>query len=166
MRELGDSRSVDWAEVYRAHAPALVRYLRRLVRDQELARDLVQDCFHRAMRAGNVPPAGEIRPWLYRIASNLAISAMRKSRLRAVVRFEPSVMPFDGEETSHRVRQALASIPPDQAVALVLQLHEGFTRREIAEMLGRSEDTIKSRLARGRLNFVAAYRRIDRGGAR
>jgi RNA polymerase sigma-70 factor (ECF subfamily) len=164
--ELVASRSVNWAEAYRLYAPALVRYARRLVRDEELARDLVQDCFHHAMRAGTVPPWDELRPWLYRIATNAAVSAMRRQRLRQLLRLEPAAAQWDGIETAHLVRQSLASIPEDQAVALVLQLHEGFSRREIAEMLGRSEETIKSRLARGRLNFIAAYRRIERGGAR
>jgi len=45
---------------------------------------------------------------------------------------------------------------------LVLR-ERGFTRDEIAEMSGVSPETVKSRLARGEANFVAAYRRLERG---
>jgi len=45
-------------------------------------------------------------------------------------------------------------------------LHEGRSRSEIAAHLGISEEGVKSRLARGRLNFAAAYRRLERGLAR
>ena len=61
---------------------------------------------------------------------------------------------------------ALNSIPPDQAIALTLHLHSGFSRLEIAILLRTNEETIKSRLSRGRRNFAAAYRRLERGLAR
>ena len=47
----------------------------------------------------------------------------------------------------------------DQAAALVLHYAHGFTRAEIAELVGRSEETVKSRIARGRRAFLAAYDR-------
>src|SRR5438105_4816065 len=150
--------------LYAAHAGDLARYLRRLVRDPETAADLVQETFVRAMSARRVPEAEEkIRPWLFRIASNLAVSHLRRARLRALLRLDPAPpAPATLDEAEH-VRLALRSIPPEQAVTLVLALHQGLNRREVAALLGVSEEAIKSRLARGRLNFAAAYRRLDRG---
>jgi RNA polymerase sigma factor (sigma-70 family) len=66
----------------------------------------------------------------------------------------------------HQIHGALATLSADQAAALLLHHQQGFTRREIAEMTGVSEEAVKSRLDRGRANFVAAYRRLERGLAR
>lgn len=152
----------DWVALYRDHGPRLLRYLRRLTRDEEEAADLMQDTFERAMRAGTVP--ADASAWLYRIASNAAIDHLRRRRRLRFLRLPPeAVAPTRDTDDLELVRRALRSIPPDQAVALVLRLHEGRSRREVAELLGLSEDGVKSRLARGRLNFIAACRRIERG---
>lgn len=154
-------RAVDWERAYALHAPALLRYLRRLSRDATSAEDLMQETFERAGRAGRVPVESELRPWLYRIATNLAVDHLRRGR-----RF--AFLPFTGRERDERptfdaegdaVRRALRAIPPERATALMLRLHEGFSRAEIAHMTGVSERTVKDRLERGRENFAKAYRR-------
>ena len=154
---------VRWESVYEMHADDIVRYLRRIVREEETATDLMQDTFVRAMRAQRRPAMdAELRPWLFRIASNLAISHLRRRR------FNPLSAPLAIAETSRvepdeHLRLALGAIAPEQAVTLTLAFHDGFSRREIAGILGISEEAVKSRIARGRLNFTAAYRRLGRG---
>ena len=154
-------RAVDWERAYSLHAPALLRYLRRLSRDPATAEDLMQETFERAARAGRIPGEADVRPWLYRIATNIAIDHLRRRR-----RF--AFLPFSGSERNDRaafdvdadvVRSALRSVPPEQATALVLRLHEGFSRAEIAQLTGVSERVVKERLERGRESFAQAYRR-------
>lgn len=157
---IANVRAPEWDAAYRKHAPALLRYLRRLSGRTEVAEELMHDTFTQAMRASSVPEGPEeLRPWLYRIATNLAIDRLRRQR-----RFR--FVPFLGRETAPErnvgeidlVRRALRMIAPEQAAALVLRLHEGFAPREIAGLLGVSEVAVKSRLVRGRRAFVAAYR--------
>lgn len=152
----------EWDFAYRTHAPALLRYLRRLSRSQEIAEELMQETFGRAIRSGAGPDAtDEMRPWLYRIATNLAIDQLRRERrLRFLPFLGNEVAPERNSDEIDSVRRVLRAIPPDQAVALVLRLHEGFAPREIGELLGVTEAAVKSRLVRGRRNFVIAYRRI------
>jgi RNA polymerase sigma-70 factor (ECF subfamily) len=153
---------LDWDELYRDQGPALLRYLRRLASTQERAEDLMQETFARALRSRTV--ATDPRSWLFQIATNLALDDLRRARRFRFLPLERAsdvhVVPSDEVDL---VRRALRSIPPEQAVALVLRLHEGRSRAEIARMLGLSEDGVKSRLVRGRLNFIAAYRRMERG---
>jgi RNA polymerase sigma-70 factor (ECF subfamily) len=157
--------TVDWRSLYEANAPDLLRFLRRFTRELHTAEDLLHDAFARAMGARHVPPSDEMRPWLYRIATNVAISQLRRSRPLPLLGFltEPPVAPIGEAE---QVRQALHSIPPEQALTLTLVLHEGFSRSEAARILGVSEEAVKSRMARGRINFIAAYQRLERGLSR
>lgn len=155
---------LPWRELYEAHAAELVGYLWKLTGDREAASDLMQDTFIAAMRDERAlrDPAA-VRAWLYRIATRLAYKLLRRARLIAFLPFsgreEAGGDAFDAER--HAVRDALARIAPDQAVALVLHHAQGFTRAEIAGLTGHSEETIKSRIARGRRAFLAAY---DRAG--
>jgi RNA polymerase sigma-70 factor (ECF subfamily) len=154
---------MDWDATYRSEAPSLLRYAQRLVGPDQ-ATDIIQDCFIRAMRAGRRPEGSEqIRPWLYRIVTNLAVDVLRRRRRW---RFAPlgSVTATSNARSGEveLVRAALQEIPSEQAVTLVLRLHERMSRAEIASVLGISESAVKARLVRGRLNFVAAYRRLQR----
>lgn len=157
---------LPWRELYDAHAAELVGYLWRLTGDREVATDLMQDTFTAGMRDERAlrEPA-KARAWLFRIATRLSIKRLRRQRLIAF-------LPFAGTERSSEgvpdvealaVREALRAISPDQATALVLRYAHGFTRTEIAELVGRSEETVKSRIARGRRAFLIAYE--GRGGA-
>lgn len=154
-----------WEAIYEAEGPGLVRYVVRLVGPAEAA-DVVHDAFIRAMRAQRAPSrADEARPWLYRIVTNLALDVLRRRRRWRLVPWEGARLApdmRDGDDDG-LVRAALQSIPPDQAVALVLRLHERLSRAEIAALLGISESAVKGRLVRGRLRFVDAYRRLGGG---
>ena len=172
MRELeaGASRlraEDGWERVYEHDAPEIRRYLRRLLRDDDEAAEMTQETFARAVAALRRPDTDAgMRPWLFRIATNLAISRLRHRRLVTWIPFsgrEPTPEPEFSE--IELVRRSIQSIAPAQAIALVLQFHQGFGRREIAYMLDVSEETVKSRVARGRLAFRQAYERLSREGA-
>jgi RNA polymerase sigma-70 factor (ECF subfamily) len=147
----------------------LVRYLAKLTGDREVAADLTQETFVRAIRAApDLSDAASARAWVFRTATNLARNYLRRRRIVAF-------LPFSGRErqereafdaTADQVRSVLRSLPFEQATTLLLHYYAGFHRSEIARMHGVSEETVKSRLARGRKNFIAAYRRLDRGLAR
>jgi RNA polymerase sigma-70 factor (ECF subfamily) len=111
------------------------------------------------MAASGFPPESELRPWLYRIASNLAIDQLRRSRR---LRFVPFVgtesAPDANNDEAEAVRSALRAIDPELAATLVLRLHEGFSRAEVASIRGVSERKVKSRLAEARIAFERAYR--------
>jgi RNA polymerase sigma-70 factor, ECF subfamily len=159
------AQSVDWDALYAEQSADLLAFLRRVTGEPRTAEDLLHETFVRAIRAQRRFPVDGARPWLFRVATNLAVSHLRRRRLL-------SFLPFAGDHAAEhdafdvegaQVRTALRSIPTDQAVALVLTLHQGFSRREVAQLLGVGEETVKSRIARGRLNFTAAYNRLERG---
>ena len=153
---------LPWRELYDAHAAELVGYLWKLTGDREVATDLMQDTFTAGMRdeAALREPA-KARAWLFRIGTRLAIKRLRRARLIAFVPFAGTERASEGtpDVEALAVRDAMRSISAEQAAALVLHYAHGFTRAEIAQLVGRSEETVKSRIARGRRAFLAAYDR-------
>jgi RNA polymerase sigma-70 factor (ECF subfamily) len=147
---------------------ALFRYLYRLCGDYDTALDLRQETFVRAYEA-LLKTGEEIRSfkaWLYRIATNLARQQFRRKRILTFVPFleqehgDPSdSLPDPAEAMGERtlVREALAKVKPEQRVCLVLHYVEEFTYRDIAELLGSTEEAVRKRVARGRQEFRRRY---------
>lgn len=148
--------------VGRYQAP-LFRYLRGLVGDQELARDLLQETFLRAFRSiGSLDAPGLLRSWLYRIAHNQAYSALRRRRLISWLplsfgQHAGAAHPEPGAVEAARVEEALASLPVQLRAPLLLHLVAGFSYAEVAELLQVTEGAVRMRISRGRAAFRAAY---------
>lgn len=159
---------LDWRALYERYAGEIVHYLVKLTTDPEEAKDVMQETFVRAIeRQGQLRDRAASRPWLYRIATNLAVSSLRRRQLRARLPFgapegrDPALSLPEVDQ----VRAALRAIAPAQAACLILR-ERGFSRREIAAICGLSDEGAKSRLARGEASFIAAYRRLERGLSR
>jgi RNA polymerase sigma factor (sigma-70 family) len=158
---------LDWRVVYERYAEEIGHYVAKIARDPDLATDVVQATFVRALeRERQLRDRTFVRAWLYRIATNLAVSELRRRQLRARFRLDRSdpAAPTDPAvrvAETDQVRRALASVPPGQVSCLVLR-ERGFTRSEIAEICGIGDEAVKSRLARGEATFVAAYHRLER----
>lgn len=159
------------AVVERYQAP-IGRYLLRLVGDPALAEDLCQETFFRAYRAiFRTDDDLALKPWLYRIATNLAYSALRRRR-RAPLSLEQ----LDNSRQPHRsaylerqaslrdlVQQSLAQLSPDQVVPLVLNAVEGFSYQEVAGILGLSHEATRKRIYRAKKAFRAVYTALEKG---
>ncbi len=136
------------------HQTKLARYLRRMVGDAEVALDLTQDVFLSAYRMLCAEPARELRPgWLYRAATNAAISFMRRRKIsRALTldrELDRSAWRID-EQSAQAVdlQAALARLPADQAAALLMTSYAGYSSSEAAQILGASADAIRQRVCR------------------
>lgn len=136
------------------HQTKLARYLRRMVGDTEVALDLTQDVFLSAYRMLCAEPARELRPgWLYRAATNAAISFMRRRKIvRALTldrEFDRGGLRIDEQSAqSVDLQAALARLPADQAAALLMTSYAGYSSLEAAQILGASADAIRQRVCR------------------
>ena len=142
-------------------------FLYRMTGSTEEALDLRQETFLRVYaQAGRYQGAGLFRSWLFRIAGNLARSALRRRRVLSWVRFDmvrhdrasgsESVQEaLERRERSRQVRAALARLPERQRAAVALRQDEGMSYREIAAVLGTTESAVESLLTRA----IAALRR-------
>jgi len=145
------------------HAPIL-NYLHRMVGDRALAEDLTQDAF---LKAYNALPATRpelaFKPWLYRIATNTAISQLRR---RKIVQWVPFLAGHDhaGDDSVERsvarkrdIEQALAKLPKHYAAVLLLRHYQGLSLAETAAALDITENAAKLRLFRARKAFAEVY---------
>lgn len=159
----GDEQAFEQL-VARFQAP-LFRYLRGLVADAELAEDLLQETFLRAFRAiGGLSDPATLRGWLYRIAHNQAISALRRRRLvswLSLGRWQQLRAPEPATLEAARVEQALALLPAQLRAPLLLHLVAGFSYAEVAELLSLSEPAVRMRISRARAAFRLAYAEDD-----
>lgn len=143
---------------------SLYRFVYRYLGDAEEARDICQEAFIRAYtNLDRFRGQAKFSSWLYQIALNLCRSEFRKrrpvvsideeeqqSRLRLVQADEE--LPEDSAIQGERVRalqRALAELPDEQRTVIILKQYHGMKFREIAEVLGTPESTVKSRLYHG-----------------
>ena len=163
----------EFACLVDAHQHRLHAYLAGLTRQPEQAFDLVQETFYDAWQAAckAKPPfmpgtaEGDIRRWLYRVATNNAISMLRHHRL---IRWEPldnhaESLPAEGMAFEDHLAEsdilgaALARLAPQDAACLLLRVVHGFSAREAAQILNTTPDNVNTRLARAKQRLRAAY---------
>jgi RNA polymerase sigma-70 factor, ECF subfamily len=143
----------DFDRLYRTAYPRVYRTLTAILAEPAEAEDCAQDAFVQAFQAWKRwRPDAPAEAWVHRIAVNRALSYRRRARLRTVAevlkrlgRPAPSPDPVDAA-TQPDVLNALRSIPPKLAAAIVLRHYHGYNNREIAAALGVSERTIGTRL--------------------
>ena len=140
-----------------AAIPSLRRYARALVRDGDLADDLVQDCLERALRRRALwRQDGPAKAWLFRILLNRFRDEHRRNRktLRLVEADNTVNLAGPSGQEAHmalrETHEAMGRLPEEQRAALLLVALEGMTIAEAAAVLSLKEGTLASRLARAR----------------
>jgi RNA polymerase sigma-70 factor, ECF subfamily len=157
-----------FAELVTAHADQVYGALRRFGLNPDEADEVAQEVFVRAWRGlGRFQGRAKLSTWLYRITFNEAQRALSRRRpaggdVAADVDSEAAV-PADehhgpdaralDREFTEVLDQALAQLPPEWRVAVVLRDLEGLSTSEAAEIAGVRQAAFKSRLHRGRIQL-------------
>jgi RNA polymerase sigma-70 factor (ECF subfamily) len=164
----GDELSFEL--LLRRYRTPLVNFLNRMVRDTGLAEDLAQEVFMRVYRARKeYEPNAKFTTWLFRIATNLALNALRDGRHRQMeISIDQKFDDGEQEQTrldvtdkspniEHRlvqqdraavIRNAVESLPEKQRAAVLLHKYVELDYSEIARTLECSESALKSLLFR------------------
>src|SRR5919108_1579707 len=139
----------------------LARYLRRLL-SEPLAEDVLQATFVRAwqaLRSGT--EVRELRPWLYRIAHNQAINALRAAGAALPATTEPPVaasteVEVERREQLRRALDGIGELPERQRAALVAVAVDDRPHGDVAAELGLSDGALRQLLLRARTALRAA----------
>jgi RNA polymerase sigma-70 factor (ECF subfamily) len=172
FQQSGDQEA--FAELVGRNEQKVYSVIYRFVTDRAEAEDLTQEVFLRVYRtAARYTPTAKFSTWLYRIAVNVSLNALRS---RARTKTVPLALPHDGEtddypravedprgdlpnqgleddELRSRIAAAIDTLPENQRIAIVLNKFEGLSYDEIAKILNLSMMAVKSLLSRARSNL-------------
>jgi RNA polymerase sigma-70 factor (ECF subfamily) len=149
-----DNDTLAYERLYQMHIGRVFALCVRLCNDRDMAEDLAQEAFVMAWRKLDAFRGDSaFGSWLYRIATNTALSYLRKHKP-----FKNSVDIDDVEERSENqdvglqmsLDQAIAELPDGARAVFVLYSLEGYTHDEIADMLGIAQGSSKAQLHRAR----------------
>jgi len=153
--------AVQLEALFVQHERQIGNYLLQMVRDRELAEDLLQDVFHQALRdSAGLANARSPSAWLFGIARNKALAALRRRRRfwrahQRLVRRGSDQSANDQELIAVYELLERSLAPDDRALVLLRYLH-GFSAVELAGMTGRTPAAIRQRLARARTSLLVS----------
>src|SRR5438105_5968099 len=147
------------AELYDRYGRTAYGLALRVLRDERLAEDAVQEAFLTIWRTASrfVPERGKASTWILTLVHRRAVDAVRHEQRRRADSLERTAEPVvEGVEEDawlrlqrERVQEALRNLPDAQREALELAYYGGFSQSELAERLGQPLGTIKSRMVGG-----------------
>jgi RNA polymerase sigma-70 factor, ECF subfamily len=137
---------MDVDELFREHWRAVWQAAYAVTWRRELANDLAQEAFvHAITRLDRFDSSRPFRPWVTRIAVNLAIDELRRERRLAPEAAEAAA---EQPEADDAVVRAVARLEPDRRLVVVLHYWLDFQTPEIARLLDLPQGTVASRLSR------------------
>lgn len=176
--ENGPADVPGWHDLVAQHSARVYRLAYRLTGNRQDAEDLTQDVFVRVFRSLERYEPGNLNGWIHRITTNLFLDRARRSsriRMDAFAEGAEDRLPGSGQRPDIVVHEAdfdadiesaLARLPEEFRVAVVLCDVEGLSYDEIADVLGVKLGTVRSRIHRGRTQLRAALAHREPGAGR
>src|ERR671919_634287 len=164
MARAGDLGAFE--ELVRDHQADVYRLALRLVRDRPTAEDVTQEAFSHAYRSlGRFRGGSKFSTWLFRIARNCAVDAIRRRerQRRRDHAAAPEPAPEGEPSPPASIDNAIEGLPPELREAFVLIEVIGLSYREAGVVLGVLAGTLKSRMHRARRLLVTALEEADTG---
>ena len=163
IRRYVSGQQVAMSVLMHRHKSRIFTTIYQLVRHQELAEDLFQDTFVKAMQtlqAGRYNEEGKFLPWILRIAHNLCIDHFRRNSRMPLVRadddWDPLARMSDTElhaedklmqkQSLAKVKQLVARLPEEQREVLIMRIYGDLSFKEIADATGVSINTALGRM--------------------
>jgi RNA polymerase sigma-70 factor, ECF subfamily len=171
IRRIANADQIAMRMLFARHRAAIYRWLVRLVGEEALAEDLLSDVFLDVWRkARSFEGRSSVSTWLLAIARHKALSARRRTQVERAVELDDEVAstmeePADNPELllekkdrEDLLRRSLARLSPEHGEVIDLTYYHGKSIKEIAEIVGINEATVKSRTfyARKRLAQLVA----------
>jgi RNA polymerase sigma-70 factor (ECF subfamily) len=161
------------------YGKATYNFAYRLTQNEPDARDLTQEAFLRVYRAWrSFQPGTSFLSWIYRIVTNLYRDELRrrKGRYEEEIPEDNAPQVLGGQQSlavtpiedyveaqlSERLQRALEALSPDQRQVVVLADIDQFSYQEIAEVVGCSIGTVRSRLHRARAQLRRIIEKSDK----
>ena len=158
IRRIANADQLAMRMLFARHRAAIYRWLVRLAGEEALAEDLLSDVFLDVWRkARSFEGRSSVSTWLLAIARHKALSARRRTQAERAVELDDEVAstmaePADNPELllekkdrEDLLRRSLARLSPEHGEVIDLTYYHGKSIKEIAEIVGINEATVKSR---------------------
>ena len=172
-----------FAELYEQTSAGLYRSVRSMVRDEDLAWDILQEAYLQAWHnLGKLQADEAFLAWLRRIAVTMTAKKLKERQpltftdladeegeLPELPDLSADTQPelaLDRKETARLVREILAGLPEQQQLILGMRYYEDMPVREIADLLGIAPGTVKAQLCFGRKKVEAGVRDLEKQGVK
>lgn len=132
-------------------------YVKKTVFDRELALDITQETFSRVIKKANTNTIQNERAFLYRVAKNVMVDEFRKNSKKTEVLYdeETHIQNTDTSETSiieeeqqKELMYEIDTLPKKRRQAFILHIIEGYSRKEVADIMGLSVSAIDKHITR------------------
>lgn len=165
--QIADGNETAFATIFHKYNVQLYPAVMKILRNQEEAEEIIQNTFLKLwLKRHELPAIESPGGWLTRIASNLALNALRdKATYRKYTVIAGSSIAEDDDELeqslnarelSSLINEAVAMMPAAKQQVFKMSRQNGLTRQEIAQQLGISEHTVKNQLSSS-LKFIQEY---------
>ena len=149
----------DYNQAVNLHADGIFRFVLKNIRDEEKARDIVQDSFEKLWMHLRSVDATKVRSYLFSTAYHRTIDVIRKDQRQQL--FDERQLPEEGHTEQYSdvgevLNQAIKLLPEDQRSVLILRDYEGYSYKEISDITGLSEAQVKVYIYRARV-FLKNY---------
>jgi len=165
------SETAEFARVYEEHSRAIYYLALRFLGDEARAEDVTHDVFLKAWRhLGGFRHDSAWRTWLYRIAINHCRNIQSSWAARHLVSnadeavFETAQAPSDSplrvleiKELGQRIHNALARLPEEYRLLLLLVADQHLSYDEVGELTGQTADAVRGKLHRARRAFAGLF---------
>lgn len=169
VRDAQEGSANAYAEIMRLHYADVFRFIKTMIKDDAIAEDLAQETWikiWKSLRTFDV--SKKFITWSFQIAKNTVIDFTRKHKIVTVSDLSDSDIDVTddaplpeyvlaSEEVAGEIRDAIADLGGLYAPIILMHLEQGLTFAEIAEVLGESVDTVKSRYRRGLLKIKPLF---------
>ncbi len=173
MLEFQKGDKVSFEKLMDKHYKRVMNLVYRFVGDKEIAEDLTQDVFIKVYKNAHLyKPKAKFQTWLYQIVKNACINVLRRQKHSTAsldedfeVKDNPhkreladsdSLNPsetIDQKERAATVKEAIASLPENQRLAVTLRRYEQLSYEDIAQTMKCSVKAVKSLLSRAKVNL-------------
>ena len=138
-------------EIIKKYGDSVYRLAFMNVKKRELADDIYQDVFLKLIKKKErIDSEEHLKAWLLRTTINCCKDYWKSRWFKSVLYEDKDLDAFDEEKKTGYVTECVQKLPEKYRNVIHLYYYEGYCIKEISEMLGRSENTISSQLARGR----------------
>ena len=143
----------DWNALVRRNTPHMLRAAYAILHSKEDAQDAVQDAFIKLLRyQPRFHDTEHEKAWLLRVTINIAKNDLRLLRRMAPM---PLQEPAAVQEERSPVLEAVLALPDAYRIIIHLYYYEGYSIKEIAQIMRLPAATVGTRLARGRQKLAA-----------